>query len=100
MTRKELYAAIKKYNLQDTVKELYNLNFTNVPSDYLEAVIKEAKRTKKVEKPKATEKTTKKEVKLEDVNWKKLATAIVSTLQAEGVFSKDDVDFIFSFMTA
>lgn len=39
MTRKEAYELIKKMNLQETVKNVYGVNYTNVSTDNLIEVI-------------------------------------------------------------
>ena len=39
MNRKEVYEVIKKMNLQEVVKKIYNKNYTNVPTDALLQVI-------------------------------------------------------------
>lgn len=39
MTRKEAYELIKKMNLQETVKNVYGVNYTNVSTDNLIKVI-------------------------------------------------------------
>lgn len=53
MTRKELYAEVKKYNLSRQILMEYGNNFTRVPSMVLEDYIRIAKEkeTKKVTKP-------------------------------------------------
>lgn len=42
MNRKEVYEVIKKMNLQEVVKKIYNKNYTNVPTDALLQVIANA----------------------------------------------------------
>ena len=39
MTRKEAYELIKKMNLQETVKNVYGVNYTNVSTDNLIKII-------------------------------------------------------------
>lgn len=49
MTRNDLYAEVKKYNLQKTILHEYGKNFTNVPSfvlaDYIAIAKKDAAKT-------------------------------------------------------
>ena len=42
MTRKEAYELIKKMNLQETVKNVYGVNYTNVSTDNLIKIIDES----------------------------------------------------------
>ena len=39
MTRKEIYAEIKKMNLQDEVKKFFGMNYTNVSTANLEYLV-------------------------------------------------------------
>ena len=50
--RAELYAKIKKYNLQDTIKHMCGKNYTQVKTDYLETFVREAEEN--IEKTKET----------------------------------------------
>ena len=79
MNRKEAYASIKKFNLQDVVKSRFNRNFTQVSTDNLIEVIKQYQSNNcKKEVKEVKEVVKKEEVKNKEVKNKKVVNTEIN----------------------
>ncbi len=82
MDRKELYTEIKKYNLEDKIKQLYGRNYTQVSSEKLESVIECNKNLKgKIDNK-------------ETIVSKDKVTRLIEVLAKKRILLKSEVEYI------
>lgn len=91
MNRKELYAKIKEYNLQETVKSIYKENYTRVKSEDLALIVAKA------EKQQTNAHSTTKEVTKEAGDTTDLAsrfTRLIKVLEKKHILLASEVIYI------
>lgn len=102
MTRKELYATIKEFGLQDIIKETFGVNFTNVSTENLMNVVEAFNKKKAKTK---TSKVAKKPMPEPDkasedcVPLKKIFDAVdklLVVLKKKHILLKSELDYIIS----
>lgn len=81
MTRSELYKKVILLGLQDSIKKKFDMNFTNLSNEVLEAEI-------------TANQNTGNEEKEEEYVSKKTIIKLLSTLQTNNFISESDVDYI------
>ena len=90
MTRKEIYAKIKEFNLSEEVKKQFGDNYTRVPSDKLEALINSKTSKKKT--------TSIQETKNEATNVEAALFYLSSLLLSKRVITRTEADQIAGYL--
>lgn len=100
MTRKELYATIKEFGLQDIIKETFGANFTNVSTENLMNVVEAFNKKKaKTKAPKVAKKPMPEpeETSEDCVPLKKIFEAVdklLVVLKKKHILLKSELDYI------
>lgn len=91
MTRKEAYELIKKMNLQETVKNVYGVNYTNVSTDNLIKVIDKSIVQSKINDANIEEEW---EIEFEPCNLQDKFNTLVDILYKKRILLKSEVSAI------
>lgn len=100
MDRKEAYSLIKKYSLQETVKRVHGRNFTQVPTESLEEIIRTSSEYNTGHEASAEQNEPAKQItgSVEEINTNvDMAQVIIDLcigLTRKGVLSTEDLDVI------